>query len=54
MRLIRILVASAIVVLVPLLSATAAHATITGPCTASGTINGTIYTAEPGVGGNPA
>ena len=45
MRLIRILVAAAIVVLVPLLSASAAHATIKGPCTASGTINGTTYTA---------
>ena len=45
MRLIRILVAGAIVVLVPLLTATAAHATVTGPCTATGTINGKTYTA---------
>ena len=46
MRLIRILVAVAIVMLVPVLTATAAGATISGPCTASGTINGTTYTAS--------
>ncbi len=45
MRLIRILVAAAIIVAVPALSATAAHATIKGPCRASGTINGATYTA---------
>jgi hypothetical protein len=45
MKTIRILVASAIVVLVPMLTATAARATEDGPCTASGTINGTTYTA---------
>lgn len=39
------LVATAIIVLVPILSATAAPATTTGPCTASGTINGTTYNA---------
>jgi hypothetical protein len=46
MRLIRILVAAAIVVVVPILTATAAHATVTGPCTATGTINGTTYHAS--------
>ena len=46
MRLMRILIATAIVVLVPVLTATAAHATINGPCTATGTINGTQYTAS--------
>jgi hypothetical protein len=45
MRLIRILVAGAIIVLVPVLTATAARATITGPCTATGTINGKTYRA---------
>lgn len=45
MRLIRILVAGAIIALVPVLTATAARATITGPCTATGTINGKTYTA---------
>jgi hypothetical protein len=45
MRLIRILVAGAIVALAPVLMATAAHATVTGPCTATGTINGKTYTA---------
>lgn len=46
MKLIRLLVAVAIVVLVPLLSASAAHATINGPCTASGTISATTYNAS--------
>jgi hypothetical protein len=46
MRLIRILVALAIVVLVPVLSASAAHATIKGPCTASGKIGATNYDAS--------
>jgi hypothetical protein len=46
MRLIRILVATAIAVLVPVLTATTAHATIKGPCTASGTINGATYFAS--------
>ena len=45
MRLIRILVAVAIAIGIPLLSATAAHATITGPCTASGTIGKNNYNA---------
>ena len=31
--------------LVPLLTATAAHATVTGPCIATGTIDGTTYRA---------
>jgi hypothetical protein len=43
MRLIRILVALAIITLVPLLTATAAHAELSGPCTGTGTINGTVY-----------
>ena len=43
MRLIRILVALAIVALVPLLTATAAQAQLAGPCTATGTINGKVY-----------
>ncbi len=46
MRLVRILVAGAILALVPILSAPAAHAAITGPCTATGTINGKTYTAS--------
>src|SRR4051794_8701088 len=46
MRLIRILVALAIVVLVPVLSASGAHATIDGPCSASGTISATTYDAS--------
>ena len=46
MRLIRILVAAAIIVGTPALLAGAAGATITGPCTASGTINGTTYQAS--------
>ena len=43
MRTIRILVAAAIIVLVPVLTATAARATINGPCTASATVDGVIY-----------
>jgi hypothetical protein len=45
MRLIRILVAGLIVVGVPILSASSAGATITGPCTASGTIGTRNYNA---------
>ena len=43
MRLIRILVALAVVTLVPLLTATAAQAALTGPCTGTGRINGVVY-----------
>ena len=43
MRLIRVLVALAIVALVPLLTATAAYAQLTGPCTGTGTIDGKVY-----------
>jgi hypothetical protein len=43
MRLIRIVVALAIATLVPLLTATAAHAELTGPCTGTGQINGVVY-----------
>ena len=43
MRLIRILVALAIAVLVPVLTATAAQAELTGPCTGTGQINGVTY-----------
>jgi hypothetical protein len=39
MRLIRIVVAMAILALVPVLTATAAHAELTGPCTGTGRIN---------------
>jgi len=46
MRLIRFLVAAAIIVGVPVLSATAAHATISGPCTAGGTIGKHHYDAR--------
>jgi len=46
MRVIRVLVALAIVVLVPVLTASAAHATIKGPCTASGKISATTYDAS--------
>jgi hypothetical protein len=46
MRVIRVLVALAIVVLVPVLTASAAHATINGPCTASGKISATTYDAS--------
>jgi hypothetical protein len=46
MKTIRILVATAIIVLVPMLTATAARATVAGPCTASGTINKTTYNAD--------
>src|SRR2546428_6988182 len=45
MKLIRILVAVAIVVLVPVVTASAAGATIVGPCTASGTIKDKTYDA---------
>jgi hypothetical protein len=45
MRLIRILVAAAIVLGVPVLFASSASGTISGPCTASGTINGVTYDA---------
>ena len=43
MRLIRIFVALAVAVLVPMLTATAAHAELVGPCTGTGTINGVTY-----------
>ncbi|MGO9873048.1 MAG: hypothetical protein ACLPVY_04540 [Acidimicrobiia bacterium] len=43
MRLIRILVALAIIALVPVLTASAAYAELAGPCTATGTINGRVY-----------
>ena len=43
MRLIRILVAVAIIALVPILTASAAHAALAGPCTGTGTINGKVY-----------
>jgi hypothetical protein len=46
MRVIRIVIALAIVVLVPVLTASAAHATIEGPCTASGKISATTYNAS--------
>ena len=46
MRVIRVLVALAIVVLVPVVTASAAHATIKGPCTASGKISATTYDAS--------
>ena len=46
MRVLRVLVALAIVVLVPVLTASAAHATINGPCTASGKISATTYDAS--------
>ena len=45
MRLIRILVAAAIILGVPVLFASSASGTISGPCTASGTINGATYNA---------
>jgi hypothetical protein len=47
MRLIRMLVASAFLLLVPVLAAAPAGATIDGPCTASGTIDGKTYDASP-------
>ena len=46
MRPIRILIAGLIIVGVPILTATSAHATVTGPCTASGTINAKTYSAS--------
>jgi hypothetical protein len=46
MRVIRVLIALAIVVVVPVLTASAAHATINGPCTASGRIRATTYDAR--------
>lgn len=46
MRLIRILVAAAIIVAIPALSASSAGATISGPCTASGTIGAKSYNAS--------
>jgi hypothetical protein len=46
MKAIRVLIATAIIVLVPALSATAAHATVDGPCTATGTIGRTTYNAN--------
>jgi hypothetical protein len=45
MRLIRFLVAGLIVIGVPILTASSASATITGPCTASGTIGSKNYNA---------
>jgi hypothetical protein len=45
MKTIRILVATAIIVLVPMLTVSAARATVDGPCTASGRINGKTYSA---------
>lgn len=45
MRLIRILVAAAIVLGVPILFASSAGGTISGPCTASGTITDKTYNA---------
>jgi hypothetical protein len=45
MRLIRILVAAAIALGVPILFASSASGTINGPCTASGTIKGKTYNA---------
>jgi hypothetical protein len=46
MRLLRILVAGLIVVGVPVLTASSADATISGPCTATGTIAGKTYSAQ--------
>jgi hypothetical protein len=43
MKALRIAVALAIIVLVPVLTATAARAQLEGPCTGTGTINGTVY-----------
>jgi hypothetical protein len=43
MRLIRILVALAIITLVPILTADAAHADLSKPCTATGTIEGKVF-----------
>jgi hypothetical protein len=43
MRLIRILVVLAILTLAPLLTATAASAELTGPCTGTGQVNGVVY-----------
>jgi hypothetical protein len=45
MRLIRTLVAAAIIVAVPLLTTSSAGATINGPCTARGAINSKSYSA---------
>ena len=45
MRLIRVLVAAAIIVAVPVLTASSAGATISGPCTASGVIDTKSYNA---------
>jgi hypothetical protein len=45
MKSIRVLCATAIIALVPMLCATAAHATVDGPCTATGTIGQTKYNA---------
>jgi hypothetical protein len=46
MRPIRVLVAGLIIVGVPILTASAAHATVKGPCSASATIDGTSYDAR--------
>ena len=45
MKTISILVATAIIVLVPMLTASAARATVDGPCTATATIGATSYNA---------
>ena len=52
MRLIRILIAMAIVALVPVLTASAAHAAIAGPCTASGQVTVNAIPKTPVI--NPA
>jgi hypothetical protein len=46
MRLIRILVALAIITVVPILTADAAHAELSGPCTATGRIEGKVYSPK--------
>jgi hypothetical protein len=45
MKALRIAVAACIAAAIPLLASTPAHATISGPCAASGTINGKTYSA---------
>jgi hypothetical protein len=46
MRALRLIVAAFVAAAIPLLAAAPAHATLTGPCQASGTVNGKTYDAH--------
>lgn len=46
MRALRIVIAACIAAAIPLLASTPAHAALSGPCQASGTLNGVTYDAK--------